>query len=102
MPHLVEQAGRVMGSPVETMLGDGRYNTGQLHELAKDQSFELLALSNATSMSRPTKETSMISTHDPAPSRRRTTPRRDVPDRINHYLPTILMGLRFLRSPGCI
>ena len=51
VPHLVEQAGRVMDGPVTTVLGDGRYNTGGLHELAQNKGFELLAPASSTDQS---------------------------------------------------
>lgn len=51
VPHLVEQSERVMGVPVTTVLGDGRYNTGELHHLAEKKGFELLAPASSTDQS---------------------------------------------------
>lgn len=49
VPHLVDQAARVLGDGIARLLADSRYNTGEIHNLAEERGFELLSPEGATS-----------------------------------------------------
>lgn len=49
VPHLIEQAERVLGAGIDTLLGDTRYNTGSIHALAAERGFEVLSPEGTTS-----------------------------------------------------